>query len=337
MNPRLLSIFLLLVSVLCSMVAVGSPAAGAISVRRSLWAYAQSPDPNPKQNPAQNQDEVVRLRSRLVLVPVSVSDASGKPVRDLTASDFVIEENGRSQEIAQFGKPGEAPLDIALLFDVSGSIHAQFVFEQQAATRFITEVLKPGDGVAVFSIGAIPKLVEPRTANRDKAIAGLTAIQPSNEPTAFFDSIVDAAKYLAKNAEPGSRRVVLVVSDGEENFSVRSGLADALKQLQETDCLFYSINPSGASIKLNRISVKGQSNMEAMSTQTGGKAFLPEKTDELPGVFTQIADELKAQYMFGYYATDERADSGFKRITVHVANRADLRVRARQGYYPPKP
>jgi Ca-activated chloride channel family protein len=270
------------------------------------------------------------------MVPVSASDAAGRPVRDLSPGDFVIEEEGRPQRIVALGEPGKAPIDIALLFDISGSIHGQFRFEQEAAVRFINEVLKPRDAVSIFSIGVTPRLVTARTTSAEEAVAGLTSIGAAKEPTAFFDSLVEAAVYLGKNADGGSRRVLVVISDGEENHSKRNSLSEALRELQKNDCLFYSINPSGSAIALNTISMKGQSFMESMSSQTGGKAFVPEKLEDLHAVFRQIADELQAQYLFGYYSTDERADGGFRKITVRAPTRSDLRVRARQGYYAPK-
>ena len=286
--------------------------------------------------PTQDQDEVLRLSSRLVMVPVSASDAAGRPVRDLGTGDFVIEEEGRPQRILALGEPGKTPIDIAILFDISGSIHGQFAFEQQAAVRFVKEVLKPKDGVSVFSIGVTPRLVRPRTTSGEDAVAGLMSLGPVKEPTAFFDTLVDAAVYLGKAADAGSRRVLVVISDGEENHSKRYTVNEALRELQKNDCLFYSINPSGSAMNLNTISIKGQNFMESMSSQTGGKAFVPEKLEDLEAVFRQIADELQAQYLFGYYSTDERADGGFRRITVRAPTRSDLRVRARQGYYAPK-
>ncbi|HTG16954.1 MAG TPA: VWA domain-containing protein [Blastocatellia bacterium] len=294
------------------------------------------PQNKPAQNPPQDQDEAIRLTSRLVLVPVSASDAAGKPVRDLTADDFAIEEEGRPQPIVSLGEPGKVPTEIALLFDVSVSIHAQFTFEQQAAVRFIKEVLKPSDAVSVFAIGTTPNLVKPRTTSSEEAITGVMSVAPIKAATAFFDSVVEAALYLGKNADPGSRRVLIVISDGEENFSKTNKLNDALRELQKNDCLFYSINPSGAAISLNnKISLKGQSFMEAMSSQTGGKAFVPEKITDLEAVFRQIAEELQAQYLLGYYSTDKRADGGFRQIAVRAPKRPDLRLRARQGYYAP--
>ncbi len=289
----------------------------------------------PAQKPPQEQDEAIHLTSRLVLVPVSASNTLGKPVRDLTVEDFVLEEQGRPQAITSLGEPGKVPTEIALLFDVSGSTLAKFNFEQQAAVRFIKEVLKPADAVSVFSIGTTPKLVKSRTASSEEAITGLMSLAPAKVPTAFFDTVVEAALYLGKAADPGSRRVLIVISDGEENYSEHYKLDDALRELQKNDCLFYSINPSGQALKLNEISIKGQNVMESMSSQTGGKAFVPERIDDLEAVFRQIADELQAQYLLGYYSTDERADGGFRQISVRLPKRPDLRVRARQGYYAP--
>ena len=333
MTLRLKSLIILLV-LLSGLIGVSS---GSTPVLCKAATQAQSPpQTGSQQKPTQDQDEVMRLSSRLVLVPVSASDAAGRPVRDLDAGDLVIEEEGRPQRIVALGEPGKAPIDIALLFDISGSIHGQFAFEQQAAVRFIKEVLKPRDAVSIFSIGVTPRLVMPRTTSGEEAVAGFASIGPVKEPTAFFDSLVEAAVYLGKNAEAGSRRVLVVISDGEENHSKRNTLNEALRELQKNDCLFYSINPSGSAMTLNTISMKGQGFMESMSSQTGGKAFVPEKIEDLEAVFRQIADELQAQYLFGYYSTDERADGGFRRITVRAPTRSDLRVRARQGYYAPK-
>lgn len=294
------------------------------------------PTQNPQQqSPAQNQDQPVRLSSRLVLVPVSASDVTGKPVKDLTADDFAIEEEGHKQAIASLGEPGKVPVEIALLFDVSASIRGQFEFEQQAAVRFIKEVLKPADAVSVFSIGTTPKIVKARTSSGAEATTGLMSIAPVQEPTAFFDTVTEAALYLGKTADAGSRRVLVVISDGEENYSEHYKLNDALRELQKNDCLFYSINPTGSSLSLNKISTRGQSVMESMSAETGGKAFVPSKIGDLEAVFRQIAEELQAQYLLGYYSTDERIDGGFRKIKVQVPKRPDLRVRARQGYYAP--
>jgi VWFA-related protein len=286
--------------------------------------------------PVQDQDTPLRLSSRLIQVPVSASDEAGNPVKDLKVEDIVIEEEGKPQKVVALGEPGKTPVDIALLFDVSGSIQGQFAFEQQAAVQFIKEVLKSGDAVSLFAIGVTPKLVKARTTSSEEINVGIMSIQPLKEPTAFYDTVVEAAQYLDKNADTGSRRVLLIISDGEENYSKKHTLSVAQQELLKNDCLFYSINPSGGGLKFNNMSLKGQSLMETMASQTGGKAFNLAKVEELGWVFRQIAAELQAQYLFGYYSTDERSGGEFKRITVRAPNRPNLRIRARQGYYTPK-
>jgi Ca-activated chloride channel family protein len=314
---------------------------GSFGPRAGSLALGQQTAPQTKpqtkpEPPPQKQDEAVKLSSRLVLVPVSATDGSGQPVKNLKVDDIVIEENGRPQEVVSLGEPGKTPIDLGLVVDISGSTHAEFDFEKQAAVQFVRKLLKPSDAVSLFSIGITPRMVKTRTTSSEDAIGGLMSIEPSNEPTAFFDAVVEAAQYLDKNSDAGSRRVLLVISDGEENYSKNHTLPDALRELQRDDCLFYAINPSGGGIKLNAISLKGQAVMDSLASETGGKAFNVIKIEGLESVFRQIAAELEAQYLFGYYATDEKADSEFRRITVRAPKRPDLRIRARQGYYPRK-
>src|SRR5262245_5454070 len=113
---------------------------------------AQNPAPGAVQSPKKNetppappplvdQNETIKINSSLVAVPVSVTDASGEPVRNLTADDFEVEEEGKSQQVVSLGEPGKTPVELALLFDVSGSVFERFQFQKQAASKFLKEVL----------------------------------------------------------------------------------------------------------------------------------------------------------------------------------------------------
>ncbi len=295
-----------------------------------------TPEPTKKAEPAEEPGEVLRIESKLVAVPVSVTDTKGEPIRGLQPEDFQLQEEGRLQQLVTLGDPGQTPVELSLVFDVSGSVYERFKFQQEAAARFLKQVLKPKDAVSIFAIGLGSKMTLGRTSNFDSALAGLMSITPSKEGTAFFDTVGDAAKYIGKTAEPGTRHVIVVISDGEDNNSDRFALRDVSQALLRSDCLFYSINPSGPSIWLNKISLKGHQGMTTLAQQTGGAVFLPERFEDLDSVFRQIATELQAQYLLGYYSTDEKADGGFRKIAVNVPKRPDLRVRARQGYYAPK-
>lgn len=296
-------------------------------------------DPQDPRKPGKQPDpepETIRIDSRLVTVPVSVTDANGNPIRNLTAEDFVVEEDGVTQQVQTLGEPGKTPIEMVLLFDVSRSIRNRFDFEREAASRFVNQVLKPGDGISIFTIGTIPKLAVPRTDNVEKAVSGAMSIQPTEDSTAFHDTVVKAAQHISDSSNPEVRRVMVVLSDGEDTNSVRFKLGDSLRELQRAECLFYSINPSGPSIFLNRISIKGQDGMFKLATDTGGMAFLPDKLEDLTQVFNQITAELQAQYLLGYYSTNETNDGKFRRIKVKAAKNHELRIRARSGYFAPK-
>lgn len=321
------------------------------------------PAPTPKPTPYVPKDsdyDVVRVNSNLVIVPVSVTNAKGDPVLGLGISDFRLDEEGRAQEITQIGDPEQVPLDIAILLDVSLTVDARFDFEKEAAARFIKMVMKPGDRATLFAIDSTPRLLLARDT-AERAAARLISVPPAKMATAFYDTVIDAAQYLTKNAPAQRRRVIVVISDGEDTYSEKIKtaigatpqeresvrMADRLRihqrmllevqrEVQRAEATFYSINPSGRALNLNVISKRAQEGLEQISLATGGNAFVPERVEDLDGVFRQIAAELRSQYLLQYYSNDQTQSPNFRRIRVAVPTRTDLRVRARQGYYPKK-
>ncbi|MDQ6788472.1 MAG: VWA domain-containing protein [Acidobacteriota bacterium] len=267
-------------------------------------AFAQTPKPT--ATPVVD-DEVIKVDSRLVIIPVSVTDAAGQPVLGLKAQDFRILEENKPQQIAQISDAEKVPLEIALLFDVSASTDSMFQFEQETAAKFLQEVMRPEDRATIFTIGERAVLIQARDSSLKSAVS-IKSIQPTKQFTAFYDTVKTASDYLQKNAPQGRRKVIVVISDGEDTNSegIRRGfqalynslgkninnlttkmLADkrdeiksreqnrVLQSLQNADAVFYSINPAGNSYQLNKISQFGQSNLQRFADQTGGTAFLP--------------------------------------------------------------
>ena len=274
----------------------------------SLSIVAQIAKPTP---PVQDDGGEIKIDSRLVVVPVSVLDAGGQPVLGLKEKDFRIAENDKTQEVSQVSDAEKVPLEIALLFDISASTDSMFKFEQETAAQFLQDVMRPEDRATIFSIGESPLLVAARDT-ADQSAASIKTIQPTKSYTAFYDSVAAAAAYLQKNAPTGRRKVVVVISDGEDTNSerirraIQNGYTQLGKQvntldsktlyqltvvnrneaslreqnrvmqtLQNADTVFYSINPAGSSYQLNKISTFGQSNLQKFADQTGGTAFLP--------------------------------------------------------------
>ncbi|MGA9995730.1 MAG: VWA domain-containing protein [Pyrinomonadaceae bacterium] len=317
------------------------------------------PKPTPKpEDEAVDEGDVVRVNSNLVVVPVSVTDNAGQPVLGLKMQDFLLQEEGKKQEIAQMGDPEQVPLEIAVLLDVSGSVDARFDFERHAAASFLKQVLKPIDRATVFTIGQQPRLEQARDT-AERASNKLVTLQPAKGPTAFFDTVIDAAHYLSQNTPPQHRRVILVISDGDDNYSEKikkaigatreeqeavtvsakqkiynRAIAEVGREVQSADAVFYSINPSGDPLHINIAATRAQNGMEQLSEATGGSSFVPERIEDLEKVFRQITNELRSQYLLQYYSGDESPSGKFLRIKVAVPTRAELRIRARQGYYP---
>lgn len=185
------------------------------------WKAKPTPTPKP---PEQEVLDVVKVTSNLVMVPVSVTNNQGQPVQGLQIKDFRLQEEGKEQEIAEIGNPEQIPLDIAILFDISSSVSQKgfFQFQQNAAAAFLKLVLKRVDRAAVFTIAGEPKMVQP-LASADVAAAKIIAIPAATTPvpTAFYDSVSAAAKYLLSNSPSKNRRVIVVISDGDDNFSER--------------------------------------------------------------------------------------------------------------------
>jgi Ca-activated chloride channel family protein len=319
--------------------------------------YKPKPTPTPKPTP-EPEYEVVRITSNLVMVPVSVTDAQGQPVLGLRPGDFRIEEDGRAQEITQLGDPEQVPLDIAVLIDVSGSVVARFDFEQQAAAAFLKQVLKPEDRATVFAIDESPRMIQ-RLATAQVASQSLMALKPSNGYTAFFDSVLAAANYLDQSSTTGRRRIVVVISDGDDTARIlnvssaqtRSGAMqvigmdaqlqliqkaqlDTQRDVQRAEITFYSINPSGQTMHLNVRTARSEQGMERIAAATGGAAFVPKNESELAGIFNRIASEIRSQYLLQYYSNNQAAGRTYRRIAVSTPAHAALRVRAREGYYP---
>ena len=270
---------------------------------------AQTVTPTPP--PAADDGEIIKVESRLVVVPVSVTDSSGQPVLGLTTKDFRVLEENKNQQIENVSDAEKVPLEIALLFDISATTSPMFQFQQETAAQFLKDVMRSDDRATIYTVGAKPLMIQGRDT-AEKAAVAIKSILPTKQYTAFYDSVAEAADYLQKNAPSGRRKVIVVISDGEDTNSVRIAKAiqdgytklgksvntidskalyqytvtsrneanireqsRVLKTVQNADTVFYSINPAGSSYQLNKISLFGQSNMQRFADDTGGTAFLP--------------------------------------------------------------
>ena len=309
------------------------PAAGVLAA--AVWAVAQQTLPQPpKPDPAQQGDDTTRISVEVTRVSMlfSVIDRKGRFVTDLTKDDFEVLENKHPQLIQEFAAESNLPLRLAILIDTSNSIRDRFRFEQDAAGEFLSDAMRTNnDKAMVLSFDSKAEIVADLTTDTDKldsAIRGLHA----GGGTALYDAIYSACHDRLAQEQPSYkfRRVVVVVSDGEDNSSEFTR-DQALEMALKSDVVIFAI-----STNMTRVESDGDKVLKYFTQQTGGRAFFPFKVEDLAQSFEIIAEEVRHQYTILYRPDPLVADGLFHQVQVSVKGHKELIVRARNGYYAPK-
>jgi Ca-activated chloride channel family protein len=257
--------------------------------------------------------------TQLVEVYASVTDARGEPVTSLTRDDFVVLEDGEPQAISAFAV-GEFPLTVALGVDRSWSMAGEKLrLAKQASAAFLRE-LRPGDRSMVLAISSTADEIAPLDADRPSQLRAIAALDPWST-TALRDALLAALDRL--EPEPG-RHALIVFSDGVDRYSDASA-SDVLTRARRSNALIYPIAFGRTRPPL----------LAELAVLTGGRSFLLPDATDLQRTLSQIARELRHQYLIGY--VPERAatpgEAEWRSISVSVKNQpAGVRVRARDGY-----
>jgi Ca-activated chloride channel homolog len=275
--------------------------------------------------------DVVRVSSNLVPIPVSVFDVRGIALTGLRLEDFELRVDGQVRSISDMTRT-ETNVRMAMLFDNSGSIDFAREFEKQAAKHFFRKVMRPVDEAAIFSIESDSYLAQPLTNDVSLLERTIESFGKPEGSTSLFDAIIDAAAYLRPYM---GRRVLVIVSDGVETTS-RNDFETTIRQVLADDCQIFIVQ-TGLYEGANLRALAAERRMEQLGSQTGGAVYVPKTTNELDAAFQQIAADLAQQYVLSYYSGEERRDGRFHQIDLRVKTRKDVRVRARKGYYSPKP
>lgn len=268
----------------------------------------------------------------LVPVFVSVTDKAGAPIGGLAKEDFQLFEDGKAQTIAVFERDTSAPLAIVLAVDVSGSVYKDFAAEQQAAQRFARDVLRPQDRADVVCFSDGTREVTGFTADAKRIAGGLNGLRPGAGGTAFYSSVSLSSELLRPLH---GRRVLVMISDGDNTVNGVS-YQDALDEAVRDEVMIYSIIDVPVAASAGR-DLAGEHAMITLAEQTGGRAYYADQSS-LDQIFHRIADDLRTQYLLGYYPPKRAPEDpgGFRAIAVKmssVANSAKYSVRNRPGYY----
>jgi Ca-activated chloride channel homolog len=295
-------------------------------------AYPRPPQSSPRN---QSDDQIPTFRSdvRLVNVFVTVLDQKGAPVGGLTVNDFKLSEDGVPQKIAVFSRESELPLSIVVAMDVSLSVKRDLKLELESARRFVHAIVRPQDAVSLYQFSEHVDELTKFTSNMQRIDDGLNRARVG-AATALYDAVYLGSQALSKRQ---GRKVLVVITDGGDTMS-SVDYQQALRAAQESEAIVYSLIVQPIASDAGR-DLGGEHALIQMSRDTGGKHFYAEGMAQLDAAFRQVSDELRTQYLLGYYPVKRTTSTQFRRIHVDVdANVSDgpAEARYRSGYYTSK-
>lgn len=275
------------------------------------------------QRPVDLRDKNFRASSELVATAVTVRDADGRLVTNLTQADFTVEEDSVPQRITQFSKE-RVPISLSLTIDISDSMRGQRMVDARGAlANFLDKLLAPDDEAALMGFNHEAKMIAPWTTERGGMRQKLDDIVPSGG-TALYDAIDVSLPLFESRMHP--RAAILLVSDGADTAS--DATPTYLKyKLVRSDVFLYAIGiDSPTARNSQRIN---QYTLGELTAQGGGYTEIIRSPAELGPATERIAEELNNQYMIGYTPAT-RGDGKLHTVRVKVSN-STYKVRSRRG------
>lgn len=256
----------------------------------------------------------IRVEVNLVNVIATALDASGRPLADLPRDAFEIFEEGRAQKIDVFESETQQPLDLALMVDTSLSTLKDFQFEQEAAARFIRQVLRAGDRLAVYQFSDVVTQLTGFSGDVD-TLQGAVHAMEAGSGTSLYDAVYLASQTLEKRPG-GRRRVIVLVTDAGETTSAAT-YEDARRAALRSEGMLYTILVRPVKSESGR-NTAGEHALITITDVTGGAMYYPATPDEFPDVFDRINQELRTQYRLGYYPVPRPLERSYRRIELRV-------------------
>jgi len=289
----------------------------------SCFAWAQTA-PAPK--PSSDEDVTFTVGTRLVVLPISVSDKSGKLITDLQQKAFKVFENGVEQPIKLF-KREDVPVSLGIIIDNSGSMREKRQ-KVETASLDLVKASNPQDEVFIVNFNDDAFLDVEFTSDIKKMEEGVARID-SRGGTAMRDAINKSIDYLIEKGKR-QKKVLLVITDGNDNAS-RISLEKLVTRAQQSEVLLYAIGLLNE--EEHREAKIAKRALDSLSRESGGLAFYPKSVAEVDELTLQVAHELRNQYTIAYSPTVQQMDGSFRQIKVTVNGPGRPLVRTRTGYY----
>ena len=293
-------------------------------------AFGQKPVPSATP-PPDDPSKPIAVRTDLVTLTLTVTDAYGRYVSGLTKSAFTILDNNKEQEITYFSD-SDVPVSIGVLFDVSGSMGGDKIKKAKTALQRFINSSHPSDEYFLIAFNNRAELLLDRTRDADAVLQKLTLVQPARN-TALYDAVYLGLERVTRGTH--QKRALLIISDGQDNSS-RYNFGEVRRLMKESDVVTYAIGILDGGDSGSALGMQGQAFLDELSSVSGGKSFYPRGAAEMDEIFERIALELRHQYSIGYTPADFQPDGKWRKVRVRVKpprGLPRLSVRGREGYY----
>ena len=276
---------------------------------------------------AQDDDDVVKIDSSVVVLNATISDAEGNHVSGLRRSQFTVFENGVEQDINFFAAE-ETPFAAVILLDTSGSMEQRVSLARSAAIKFL-EGLRDSDSAEIYRFDSKVSLVQKFSNSRD--VTDKLFDLKADGMTALNDAVFQAAKDLGDRQE--KRRAIIVVSDGMDTVSGRSA-EKALKAALAVNASIYTVDMSAMEAS-GKQRMQNQGVLRNFAEKTGGMFISTPGGVAMRDAFRKIVQELGVQYTLSYEPKNLTKDGKWRTIELRVA-KPNLKIRTRKGYHASK-
>jgi Ca-activated chloride channel family protein len=313
---------------------VGAQAPRATDDVQDVPVSKPQPSGSSQSGSPQGGFPTIKVETRLVNVALNVMDAQGVPVGRFGRDDFEILEDGKPQKIAIFEKEATTPLSIVLAIDTSDSVWTNERLEKSAAKHFVNALLREQDELDLMEFSEVVRELVPFTNQKKRIESGIGEMQMGGA-TALYDAIYLASERLAgTSGADGRRRVVVLITDGGDTVK-GSPYTQAMEQAQRAGAMVYAIIIVPISADAGR-NTGGEHALIQMSKDTGGKYYYVADPKDLEPAFRHVSDDLRTQYLLGYYAPRRGTDTSYRKIEVRMEDaglRGKYDLRYRTGYY----
>jgi len=283
---------------------------------------------------ARNDDGPAQWTIRKVVDEVAVFfgvTSGGHTVADLQLDDIKVRDDGKPPEkLLQFTPQSKLPLRLGVVIDTSGSVQSRFGFEKQAAAKFLRQMLtNTSDLGFVAGFAENVTVTQDFTADHERLTAGVNQLK-NNGGTALFDAVSYACWKLAAYPERERvARVLVVVTDGEDNAS-HTSLRQTIRDEEATGVTVYTISTKedlGDKTEADKV-------LQTLAERSGGEALFPGDISTLGRSFDKLRDEIRSRYLVAYRPADFEPNGKYRTISILAEkNGKRLQVHARKGYH----